>query len=527
MAECDRPWWKIPDFDPQVGDIKTVWEASRFDWVLAMAQRIAAGDKSELSRLNAWLADWCDKNPAYLGPNWKCGQEASIRVMHLAMAAKLLRQHRNSSKALMQLIRVHLQRITPSIGYAMAQNNNHGSSEAAALYIGGSWLFALGDETAVKYRAIGKKWLENCAERLIERDGSFSQYSTNYHRVVLDTYSMVEYWRRTFQLPEFSSRFYERLSAAANWLYQMTQRKNGDVPNLGANDGAYLLPLAGTDYRDYRPSVQLAGVLFAGKRAYGAAGDWNLPLQWLEIELPAGVKRIPGSAWFPQGGYCSLHAGDAFALFNIPRFRFRPSQADALHVDLWLSGENLLRDAGTYSYNAGDDVIGYFGGTAGHNTVQFDDRDQMPRLSRFLFGAWLKAEQVSPLVKQNGQATSSAAYRDWHGGFHHRTVILSDKKLQVIDKVSGFSNKAILRWRLQPGQWHINDTSVCSNSHKLKVTSNVSIERFEITQGWESRYYMQKTPLPVLEVEINHHGKLITEYDFSKRQKEYLAADKR
>lgn len=408
VAKCDSPWWKIPDFDPQVGDIKTVWEASRFDWVLAMAQRIASGDKSELSKLNAWLADWCDKNPAYLGPNWKCGQEASIRVMHLAMAAKLLGQHRNSSKALMQLIRVHLQRIAPSIGYAI-------------------------------------------------------------------------------QLPEFSTRFYERLSAAANWLYQMTLQKNGDAPNLGANDGAYLLPLAGTDYRDYRPSVQLAGVLFAGKRAYGSAGDWNLPLQWLGIELPGKEKRVPESTWFPQGGYCTLHAGDAFALFNIPCFRFRPSQADALHVDLWLSGENLLRDAGTCSYNASDDITDYFGGTAGHNTVQFDDRDQMPRLSRFLFGEWLKAVQVTPLVKQNGQAACSAAYRDWQGGFHHRTVILSDKKLQVIDKVSGFSNKAVLRWRLQPGQWHITDTSVCSNSHKLRVTSNVCIERFEMRRRAGSR----------------------------------------
>ncbi|MDH4318963.1 MAG: hypothetical protein OEV64_11270, partial [Desulfobulbaceae bacterium] len=88
----DRPWWNIADFDSDLGDIKTLWEVSRFDWVVAIAQRGAAGDVSQVEKLNLWLEHWCCNNPAYLGPNWKCGQEAAIRVMHLAVAALLLRQ---------------------------------------------------------------------------------------------------------------------------------------------------------------------------------------------------------------------------------------------------------------------------------------------------------------------------------------------------------------------------------------------------------------------------------------------------
>src|SRR5690606_27500062 len=41
-------WHAIPDFDPAVGDIKTVWEASRFEWLLPMAQRARHGDQDEL-----------------------------------------------------------------------------------------------------------------------------------------------------------------------------------------------------------------------------------------------------------------------------------------------------------------------------------------------------------------------------------------------------------------------------------------------------------------------------------------------
>src|SRR5690606_31645940 len=96
VADPSIPWWRIPDFDPSIGDIKTVWEASRMGWVIPLAQRAAAGDVDALDRLNGWLADWCRHNPAYRGPNWKCGQEASLRLLHLSAGALLLDQATSS-----------------------------------------------------------------------------------------------------------------------------------------------------------------------------------------------------------------------------------------------------------------------------------------------------------------------------------------------------------------------------------------------------------------------------------------------
>jgi len=110
---ADRDWWRIPDFDPAVGDIKTVWEFSRFDWVLVCAQHAAKGDAIALRRLNDWLADWLQANPPYKGPNWKCGQEASIRVMHLAMATQIMGQVVGAAAGLLDLVDAHLQRIAP------------------------------------------------------------------------------------------------------------------------------------------------------------------------------------------------------------------------------------------------------------------------------------------------------------------------------------------------------------------------------------------------------------------------------
>lgn len=512
IASPERDWWLIPDFDPKVGDIKPIWEASRFDWVLAFAQRARAGEAQSLDRLNYWLADWCKQNAPYKGPNWKCGQEASIRVMHLAMAAQLLGQAEAPASGLLKLVHVHLQRIEPTLSYAMAQDNNHGTSEAAALYMGGSWLKAQGMPEGERWLRLGRKWLENRAARLIGADGSFSQYSLNYHRVMLDTFCMVEVWRRQLQLPEFSSEWYARSLAASEWLRTMINPLNGDGPNLGANDGARLMQLTDTDYRDFRPSVQLAMALFANVRAYADEGAWNLPLRWLGLELPQPIASSPISRLFDDGGFAVLLRGSAMVMLRYPRFRFRPSQADALHIDLWLSGRNLLRDAGTYSYNTDTQWLNYFPGTASHNTVQFDDRDQMPRLSRFLFGDWLKTSYIEPLSEVADTTAFTVGYQDGRKACHQRNVRLTVNTLRVIDKIEGFANKAVLRWRLEPGQWRVEGRSLCNGEHRLTLEASMPIARFELVEGWESRYYLDKEQIPVLEIEVHQPGSLTTEY---------------
>lgn len=512
VANPERGWWQIPDFDSAIGDIKLVWEASRFDWVLAFAQCARVGEAASLECLNSWLADWSQRNPAYQGPNWKCGQEASIRVMHLAMAALLLGQREKPAPALLELVSQHLQRIAPTISYAMAQDNNHGTSEAAALFIGGSWLAAHGNEIGSRWKRLGRRWLENRAARLIGEDGSFSQYSLNYHRVMLDTFCMVEIWRRQAELPRLSARWYARALAATQWLQAMVNPQNGDAPNLGANDGARLLQLTDTDYRDFRPTVQLGMALFANARVYAEEGPWNLPLRWLGVALPATVAAQPGSRLFDDGGFAVLRRGPAMAMLRYPRFRFRPSQADALHLDLWLNDRNLLRDAGTYCYNTDAQWLNYFPGTASHNTVQFDDRDQMPRLGRFLFGDWLKTSAIEPLCEQDDAITFAAGYRDGQRAHHRRQVRLSANALSVTDQVGGFARKAVLRWRLEPGQWLVDGHSLSNGEHVLQVQASVPIVRFELIEGWESRYYLEKTEVPVLEVEIHQPGFLTTEY---------------
>ena len=80
-------WWEIPDFESGAGDIKTIWEISRFGWSINLALNSFNGNQDSLKTLNNWLNDWILNNKPYKGPNWKCGQETSIRLINLAMAS--------------------------------------------------------------------------------------------------------------------------------------------------------------------------------------------------------------------------------------------------------------------------------------------------------------------------------------------------------------------------------------------------------------------------------------------------------
>jgi len=497
-------WTALKDFDAHVGDIKNVWEASRFEWVLVLARAYAVSGKTNyLQILNELLRNWADENPVNTGPNWKCGQEAAGRVFSLVQAALVLHQWDQPGPTLAELIFRHLERIHGNIGYAVAQDNNHGTSEAAALFIGGSWLARVsGDKAAARksafYARRGRKWLENRVEKLVADDGSFSQHSVTYHRMLLDTMIFAEYWREKLGATPFSGVFYARATAALDWMAALADPVNGDAPNLGANDGTILLNMHGCDYRDFRPSLQTACVLFCGRKFFDS-GPWDEPLFWLGIDTREVVQLVPEkqSRVF-AGGYVIMAGEKSWALLRFPVYRFRPSHNDVFHFDLWYQGKNICRDAGTYSYNPdqeADEV--YFKSVRAHNTVCFDGQDQMPRLGRFMLGKWMRADHVSEIkVVQNGWLCWSGACTDWRGNRHKRTVFWRGDEWVVEDDLAGPFQSAEIRFRMAAGQYRLEGSRLIGPWGIVEVCAPDC--RVYMEKGMESLYYWEKSPVDVL-----------------------------
>jgi hypothetical protein len=510
-------WTACHEFHSGAGDVKGVWELSRFDWSLVLARAyVQTGDPRHLTLLNTLVESWVQANPVNRGVNWRCGQEASIRMLQLLLSHLIItRFSREASEsdprleetpptALIRFVTEHCSRIAPNIRYAVAQNNNHATSEAAALFLGGAWLAHHAKdpnavELARRWRRIGRRWLENRVARLIDPDGSFSQRSVNYHRVMLDTLSLVETVRRMFGERRFSAAMYRKLRSATEWLFELTEPGSGRTPLLGANDGAYLFRLTEGEYRDVRPSVQWASLLFRDRAAYGE-GPWNDQLRWFDLEplkLDSSGAPSRSSRVCADGGYITCARGAHWALLHAPRFRFRPSQCDILHFDLWNGGDNLLRDSGSYSYNCEDALQARFSGPEGHNTVQFDGDPQMPGISRFLYGEWPKVAMFG----DPREGRFGAEYTDFRGRTHHREVTFSNGVWTIVDTLRGYRRHAVLRWHLLNGAWERTPRGVRLGAYEIDVDSDTEAQ-IELETRMESQHYLHFTEGPLLTVTV-------------------------
>jgi len=497
----DKHWTRVPDFSDG-GDIKNIWEASRFNWAPVMAVGYAiSSDEKYLNQLNNWCIDWTINNLTNIGVNWKCGQETSIRVLNLLLALIITEQDKNPSSSVADFIYLHLKRVKSNILYAVAQDNNHAVSEAAALYIGGSWLVAVDRQkypAAVTYSGIGEKWLENRVGKLIMNDGSFAQHSIVYHRMMLDILSLVEYFRNYFKLHELSSHFYEKVTSAINWYAAFIDPKTGGTPNLGANDGTILFDLFSLNYRDFKPTLNFVSAIYGCKVSSELRAEHPL-MAVLRIPEPAFHEDKNSLQVFKDGGYCKLAGDNSTAFFRLPSYKFRPSHSDALHVDIWQNGINWIRDAGSYSYALPLNMQDKYSGTNGHSTIQFDHRNQMPRISRFLFGRWLK-----PRCQDNSIINNKfrSGYIDYKGAEHIRQISIIPGGWKIIDEIKGDFTVAVQRWILAPGKWSVSGNMVSSGNISILINAK-TIQRLEIIEEQESLYYMSATTVPVLEVELN------------------------
>lgn len=505
----DRPWPQALAAFPANRDIKNIWELSRFYWAPRLAALAATtGEAEYILQLNAALIDWLRSNPSGNGLNWACGQESAIRMLHLAAAAMILDQDRSPEPDLLEFAAIIEQRVEPTLGYALSQQNNHAIVETVGLFIAKSWLGG----TATRCR----KLLERLVCRWIADDGSWTQYSPNYHRAVLDALSIAELWRSRSGLAAFSDTFYSRVALAIGWLAQLIDPDNGRAPNLGANDSTRLLSMDREDPRDFRGTLAMASAVFQVPIPELDDGAWCDRLQAFRLPAPGFSEQDLASATLPDSGLHILRAGSAKVFLKYPHNRFRPPQADALHCDVWLGGNNIAPDSGSYRYTSPEDENAYFSGTSAHNTIVFDGCDQMPRLGRFLFGDWLKADQVKPVEQDGSTVSAAAAYRNRRGHFHQRALRLTESALVCADRFSGYDASAFLYWHLSPAHWEVDvEGALGDGTVSLLVEGGGRTLKPQLGSHFVSTIYGQREPIIIARYDLTSLSDATTTITFT------------
>ncbi len=458
-------------------DIKFIWEPGRFGWAckLAMAYHLSMDEKYAKT---FWLytEQFLKSNPPYLGPHWASAQEVAIRLIALIYAIQIFSQSKHTTserlEKIVKSIAIHAERIPPTLVYARSQDNNHLITEALGLYTASAVLPE--HPHAYKWHKLGWNWLKHAVLTQISPDGTYIQHSSNYHRLMLQ----AALWAHAVHANSFSKEpipldYSSRLEAATLWLWKLVDPDSGSVPNLGHNDGSYILPLSACPYHDYRPVIHAAARTFL-QINLTPNGLWDDMSTWLQFPPPSSLKKTGFSYWHQLPQHKELNTqpphilvnrkNNSWATLHVGTFTSRPAHADQLHLDLWWRGSNLAQDAGTYLYNSPPPWENSLTSAFVHNTVVVDGREYMQRLGRFLFLDWAQARVLEYHSSPNGDFVSITAEHNGYrksGVIHSRKItILPDGRWEVIDRLDGppdHIHTARLHWLIPDCEYEIQN----------------------------------------------------------------------
>jgi hypothetical protein len=497
----NQHWSEIPDFSQEAGDIKYVWEKSRFTFLYDLIRYDFHFGEDQSRMVFDKIENWIDSNPVNCGPNWKCGQEISLRVLNWTFALHYYKHSQQLTASAFEKIAnsIHQQmnHVASNIQFSrIAVRNNHALTETLGLYLTGL-LFPFFSESK-RWKENGKQWFEEEVAYQIDENGSFLQHSMNYHRVVIQ---LLTWAIKLAELngERWSKTVYDRARKSLLFLRNFQDNKTGRLLNYGNNDGALFFSLSESHFRDFRPQLAaLASVLNLdlGKEP----GNWKEESFWLGVSGKGhGELSVPPPhALYPppisQSGYYALRDGDTLTFIRCASYKHRPFQADNLHVDIWVNGENILRDAGSFSYHTDAEMSRYFMGTASHNTVMFGDFDQMKKGPGFIWYDWIKKSGAEWKVDtENGEVV----FEGYFEGFkslgleikHHRRVTKKSGVLHWVieDRIENLPTRVSMNQLWHPSETFFDQFTM----RAFDENDNELIPTF--SSGWYAEFYGQKT----------------------------------
>ncbi|GJG88446.1 hypothetical protein tb265_36270 [Gemmatimonadetes bacterium T265] len=441
---ADAPWWTVPHLDPRAGDIKDLWEPARFGWAYDLVRgSLLTGDPRYAASFAKYFTKWAESSPPFRGPHWSCGQETAIRAVALLYAEANLPLARDVSASVVRTLAASGERIDDALGYAVSQRNNHAISEAVGLLALGARLRGAHPDAA-RWYARGRRWLARLVAEQFAPDGWYVQHSFTYLRLALDQCVVAERVLRAAgeRLPDVAA---DRLRAAARLLLAVVEPTTGEVPNHGANDGAFVHPITTARYRDFRPVLTAACATWGVPLPANVAADAET-LAWLGLDAPNASPPLGDGVWRGASGWAAARAGRVQAFVRAGRYTSRPSHVDALQLDVRDGERALVVDAGTFAYNAPPPWRNGLVAARVHNGPLVDGHEPGVRGPRFLWYAWPDAE-VESAAWTDGGATIVAA----RAGTIRRTVRVTGSGVRVVDEVApGAGDEVAVRWLLHP-----------------------------------------------------------------------------
>jgi hypothetical protein len=276
---------------------------------------------------------------------------------------------------------------------------------------------------------------------------------------------------------------------------------DGTLPLIGDDDGGRLFHPYGDRMQFGRATLATCGVLLQRPDWIRAPEDLHLQAAWWMGPRALETKPVEPapavSQLFADSGFAVMTAGAAHIVVKAGGFGEGSgghSHSDVLSVVVRLGGQEVLIDPGTFTYVADPAERDRFRGSAAHNTVRIDGRDQAVLAGPF---RW----KEKPVVKVLGW--SSSHERDLldatcaYAGFTHRRSILFVKPgvLVILDRVEGLPGEHTIEQF-----WHFG---AAEDAARFSFSAAA-----DVVESWRSRAFASREPAPAMCVTVRGAGAL-------------------
>ena len=442
---------RVPYLDfARVGDHKVIWELNRHQHLVVLSQAYTlTGRREYLEEVFRQLGGWMDANPFLRGINWASALEVAFRALSWAWIWALVGEGMppRFSRRFQEGLYRHGSFLERNLSIYFSPNT-HLLGEAVALYA----LGLMFDET--RWRTAGARWTEDAMERQVREDGSHFEQSAYYHVYALDFFLLYR------QMAKPGPGYDAKLARMAGYLDALLG-PSGILPLIGDDDGGRLFHPYGDRTRFGQATLDECAKRFPVARSnesrlFADAGTAVMRYEQIHVVIKAG----------PFGEGSGGH-----------------SHSDVLSLVVRLGDREILIDPGTYTYIADPAARDLFRGSAAHNTVRIEGRDQAVPAGPF---RWREKPEVKidrwDSTAQRDLLEASCRY----GGFVHRRRVLlfkAEAVLIVVDTVEGGSGEQF---------WHLgaDDDAQRFSFAELPV----------VVRTWRSRALCSKEPATALKL---------------------------
>lgn len=396
--QTENEWPEVFSYDLEykqrddIGDARTNWELNRhFQFTILAKNYAASGDERFLSELIDLFNDWNSKNPFLWGISWTSVMEVAIRCSNWCYAYSFL-QKANAPEELLSRLHNGILNMTDYIAnhysrYSSA--NNHLIVEA----------YAIGQ---VGILCSYQPWISLSVEILTRElplqnysDGINKELSLHYQSFYMEAMGLMMRLliKNKIDVPEaWKSMLDKMCSYVANCMGDY-----GEVVVFGDDDEGKILDLHG-GLNHYSYVLGLFSIMLDKQYTdLDMLECENLNWLFLQEERERAKKYPlylpPLSVCYREGGNTILRSNDRKILIGIDHAALgfgsiaAHGHADALSFQMFVGGEPVFVDPGTYIYHCDIENRNAFRRTENHNSICVDGKDQSEMLGAFLWGA--------------------------------------------------------------------------------------------------------------------------------------------